>query len=71
MYINPFVTQLLVEERMKDAMRRNEQARLIRAVKGSGKSWRWRLPMILALKSFLALFTRPQSKRLAENIPNL
>ena len=53
MYSNPFVTQLLAEERVKDAMRRNEQARLIRAVEGSGKSWRWRLPMILARQNVL------------------
>ncbi len=46
MYFNPFVTQLLAEERMKDIMHQAEQARLIRAVKGSGKSWRWRLPII-------------------------
>ena len=71
MYINPFVTQLLAEERMKDAIRRNEQARLIKTVKGSGKSWRWRVPMILARKSFLALLNRPQRKRLTANTPNL
>jgi hypothetical protein len=71
MYFNPFVNQLLAEERMKDAMRRNEQARLVRAAKDRGKSWRWQLPMILALKSFLALFNRPQRKRLTANTPNL
>jgi hypothetical protein len=51
MYLNPFVTQLLAEERMKDAVHKNEQAHLIHALKGSGEWWRWRLPMILALKS--------------------
>jgi hypothetical protein len=61
MYLNEFVTQLVAEERMKDAMRQAEQARLIREVEGSRESWRWRLPMILALKSLLALFIRPQS----------
>lgn len=60
MYFNPFATQLLAEERMKDAMRQAEQARLIRAVKGSGKSWRGRLPMILALISLLAFFMQPE-----------
>ena len=62
MSLNPFEIQLLAEERMKDAMRQSEQARLIRAVKGSGKSWRWWMAMIImALKSLLALFIRPQS----------
>jgi len=71
MYSNPFVCQLLAEERMKDAVRHNEQVRLIRTVSGSGKSWRWRLPRILALKDFLALFMRPQHKRITENTLNL
>ncbi len=61
MYINPFVTQLLVEERIEDVMRLAEQARLIREVEGSRKSWRWRLPILLALKSLFALVIRPQS----------
>jgi hypothetical protein len=53
MYTNPFVTQLLAEERMKDAIRRNEQTRLIREVEGFRTSRRWRLPMILTPESFL------------------
>ncbi len=35
---NPFVAQRLAEERMRDAMREAEQARLIRAAKGPKKS---------------------------------
>ena len=61
MYSNPFVNQLLAEERMKDTMRQNAQVHLIRAVEGSPKSWGWQLPMILALSSLLALFIRPQN----------
>ena len=56
MYINPFVTQLVVEERRKDALCQAEQARLLRAAKGSGQLERWRLPLTFALKSVLALF---------------
>ena len=55
MYVNPFVIQLLAEERMKDAIRQAEQARLIRAIQGSGKSWRWPLPVNLGQKSLLLI----------------
>ncbi len=61
MYINPFMCQLLAEERMKDALCQAEQARLIRTVKASGQWGRWRLPLTFALKSLLALFIRPHS----------
>jgi hypothetical protein len=71
MYDNPFVTQLLVEERKKDAIRHSEQARLIQAAEGSEMGWRWQLPMIPALKSLSALLMRPQRKRLTANTPNL
>ena len=58
---NPFAAQRLAEERMKDAMRDAQQARLIRAAKGPRKSWRLgvqigRLTMIwLPLPSWLRL----------------
>jgi len=52
---NPFIVQFLVEERMKDAIRQAEQARLIRAIQGSGKSWRWPRPVILGRKSLLLI----------------
>ena len=67
MYTNPFVTQLLAEERMRDAIRRNEQARLLRESKGPGKSRQWRLSMIFTRKNSLILFKRPQHKRLTVN----
>jgi hypothetical protein len=71
MYSNPFVDQLLAEERMKDAIRRNEQTRLIRMAEDSGQPQRWRLSMIFARKNSLALFKQPQHKRLTANTPNL
>ena len=52
---NPFIVQFLAEERMKDAMRHAEQARLIRAIQGSGKSWSWSLPVRLGRKSLLLI----------------
>jgi hypothetical protein len=61
MYINPFVTQQLAKERMKDAMRHNEQARLIRTVTGPGKPWRWQMSVLLTLKSLFVLVIRPHS----------
>ena len=71
MYTNPFVTQLLAEERVKDAIRRNEQTRLIREVEGFRTSRRWRLSMILTSKNSLALFNQSQHKRLTAHTPNL
>lgn len=47
MNCNPFVNQLLAEERMKDGLRQAEQARLARAAEKSGMSWKERLPMYL------------------------
>ena len=71
MYTNPFVTQLLAEERMKDAMRRNEQARLIRSLRGFRKSSQWRLSMIFTRKNSLTLFKQSQHERLTAKVPNL
>jgi hypothetical protein len=71
MYTNPFVTQLLANERMKDALRRNEQARLIRTVKNSRQTQpRWFL-MILASKNSSTRFNRSQRNQLTANIPSL
>ena len=58
MYINPILTQLLVEERKEDAIRLEKQARLIREVEGSRKPWIWRLPILLALICLFALVIR-------------
>jgi len=71
MYTNPFVTQLLAKERMKDAMRRSEQAYLVRTAEDSGQSQRRRFSMILALKNSLVFFNRSPHKRLSAHTPNL
>jgi hypothetical protein len=36
MMFNPYLAQQLAEERVKDALREGEQARLIRTAKGAG-----------------------------------
>ena len=46
MWFNPFLAQRLGEERMKDAQREAEQARLIRVAKGPRKVREWPLPVI-------------------------
>jgi hypothetical protein len=72
MYIDPFVPQLLALERMKDTIRRNEQACLVRvAEEGSRQSRRWRWSMIFARKDSLELHNRSQRKQLTANTPNL
>ena len=58
MYINPFVAQLIAEERMADTMRAEEHARLIRRAESFRKSRKWRLPILLALGSLVALVIR-------------
>ncbi|MFQ5811742.1 MAG: hypothetical protein ACE5I2_00905 [Anaerolineae bacterium] len=57
MLFNPWTAYRLAEERMKDAMREAEQARLIRAAKGPRKELKWRLQVTLILKSLLAILT--------------
>ena len=61
MMFNPYLPQRLAEERVKDALREAEQARLIQAAKGPKTLRGWRLPVALILSSLLALFMRPQS----------
>jgi hypothetical protein len=61
MMFNSYQAQRLAEERVKDALREAEQARLIQAAKGPRKVRRWRLPVALILNSLLALFMRSQS----------
>lgn len=52
---------LAMQERHKDLLREAEQARLIRAAKGTKKSRDQGLSVMLVLSSLLALFIRPQS----------
>ena len=58
---NPFLAELLAEERRKDAMRDAEQARLIRVAKGPRKARGWAQPVTLILSSLLGLVIRPKS----------
>jgi len=46
MWFNPFLAQRLAEERMKDAQREAEQARLIRTAKSARRVREWPLPVI-------------------------
>ena len=57
MWLNHYEAERIMEERVKDALRKAEQARLIRAAKGPRKSRRGRWPVMLILKSLLAIFT--------------
>jgi hypothetical protein len=61
MMFNSYRAQRLAEERVKDALREAEQARLIQAAKGPRESGGWRRPVASALSSLLALFMRAQS----------
>ena len=61
MIFNPYLAERLAGERMKDALRKAEQAQLIRAAKGPRKVRDQGLPVMLVLNSLLALFIRPQS----------
>jgi hypothetical protein len=62
MLYNPYLAERVGEERIKDALREAEQARLIRAAEGPSKVREWRLPAVSILSSLLVLFTRPQSR---------
>ena len=58
MILNPFTAQRLAKERMKDALREAEHARLIRAAKGPRRPQGRRLPVALILSRLLSLFMR-------------
>jgi len=49
------------EERVKDALRKAEQARLMRAAKGPRKMRERHLPVALTLSSLWGLSIRPQN----------
>ena len=53
-FINPYLVQRLAEERVKDALREAEQARLIRAAKGPRKARKERFNVVGAILSGLA-----------------
>lgn len=56
MWPNHYEVQLIVEERRKDALRKEKQVRLIRAAKGSGKSRRLWWPAVLIPRRLMAVF---------------
>jgi len=61
MYLHPYPTQLLAQERMKDMLRQAEQQRLIRrAAKDPRKVWARRLPVKLIASSLFRPVIRPQ-----------
>ena len=47
MYFNPFLAQQLAGERVEDALREAEQYRLVRAIRGPGKTKARRMPSAL------------------------
>lgn len=57
MYFNPYRAQAYMEERVKDALRKAEEARPIREARGSRKMWGWRRLVVLSPESLLAIFT--------------
>ena len=46
MYFNSYEVQIMMEERMRDALREAEQTFLFRAARVSNKERRWRLPIL-------------------------
>jgi hypothetical protein len=54
MYFNPHEAQMMMEERVKDALREAEQERLFRAARVSNKERKWWLQVALILKGLLA-----------------
>ena len=55
-FINPYLVQRLAKERVKDALCEAEQARLIRAVKGTRKARKERFNVVGAVLSGLVSF---------------
>lgn len=60
---NHYLVKIIIEDRVKDALRRAEQARLIREAMGPRESRRWRWPVTIILKSLPSIFT---GRRVAE-----
>jgi hypothetical protein len=60
MYFNVYQEQLMADERVKDALRKAEQARLVQMAKGSRQVQSRRPPVGAFLSSLLAPFTQSQ-----------
>jgi len=55
------MAQRLMEERVKDALREAEHARLVRAVQGPRKARGWWTPVALILGRLVGIVVQPQS----------
>jgi hypothetical protein len=60
---NPLMAQQMAKERMKEALRKATQERLIRTASGHGKTLERKPPAIFILNSLLVLFTRLQIRQ--------
>jgi len=58
---DPYMAQRLMEERVKDALREAEHARLVRAVQGPRKARGWWTPVALILGRLVGIVVQPQS----------
>jgi hypothetical protein len=63
MMLNPYLAQRLREERVKDALRKAEQAPLIRAVKGPRKSRERLRSVAQILKTLPVRVAKPKLKQ--------
>ena len=61
MLFSHYEAERIMEERVKDALRKAEQERLIRAAKGPRKVRGWWTSVALMLSSLVGLVIRPQS----------
>jgi len=61
MWFNHYEAELVMKERVKDALRKAEQERLIRVAKGPRKARRPWISVALMLNSLVGLVIRPQS----------
>lgn len=59
--LNPYLAQQLMEERVKDALRKAEQAKLIRVAKGPRRARGWWASVALMLGSLVGFIVGPQS----------
>ena len=61
MLFSHYEAERIMEERVKDALREAEQARLSRVAKGPRKARGWWTSVALMLSSLVGLIIRPQS----------
>jgi len=56
MYLSPFVTRRIAQERMDDVQREAEQERLIRTARGPRRAPRWWPSLAVLFTSLLSFF---------------